>query len=140
MITLKFKKLQPEAKIPEYAHDDDIGLDLFSLEDYLLNPGERHGFDIGIASELAPGYGVLIKDKSKFGSLGIHVLGGVLDGGYRGEWKVILINLSQESYQIKKGDKIAQAIHLLVEHPKIIEVEELSETARGTGGFGSTGK
>jgi dUTP pyrophosphatase len=137
---LKFKKLKPEATLPQYAHDDDIGLDLFSCEDYSLEPGERYGFDIGIASEIQKGYGVLIKDKSKLGSLGIHVLGGVLDGGYRGEWKVMLINLSQEPYQIKKGDKIAQGSHILVEQPKIIEVDELSETARGTGGFGSTGK
>lgn len=137
---IKFKKLKSEAVIPQYAHDDDIGFDLFSLEDYVLKPDERHGFDIGISAEIEKGYGVLIKDKSKFGVLGIHVLGGVIDGGYRGEWRIILINLSQESYEIKKGDKIAQGVHLRVEQPKIIEASDLSETKRGIGGFGSTGQ
>lgn len=140
MITIKFKKLKENAVIPKYAHDDDIGFDLFSLENYILRPSERHGFDIGMSAEIEKGYGVLVKDKSKFGALGIHVLGGVIDGGYRGEWKIILINLSQKPYEIKKGDKIAQGVYLRVEQPKIMEVFDLSETKRGGGGFGSTGR
>lgn len=138
---VKFKKLKPDAIIPQYAHDDDMGFDLFSIEDQTVQPGERYGFDIGIASEMEKGYGVIIKDKGRIGTLGIHVLAGVIDAGYRGEWKVVLVNLSSEPFEVKKGNKIAQGIYLRVDQPQIIETTEtLSETARGTGGWGSTGK
>jgi dUTP pyrophosphatase len=138
---LKFKKLKPEAVIPNYAHDDDMGFDLYSCEDCILQPGEKHSFNIGIASEIQKGYGVLIKDKGRIGTLGVHVLAGVLDAGYRGEWMVVLVNFSKEPFEIKAGNKIAQGIHLQVEQPTIIETtDELSETERGAGGWGSTGK
>lgn len=138
---LKIKKLAPDLKVPSYAHPGDVGLDLFSLEDYELRPGERRIFHIGFALEFPTGYAAIVKDKSSLPKNGgIHTIGGVFDAGYRGEYNVNLINLGAETYQIKKGDKIAQLVIVPVEIAQIEEVTELSETSRGTGNFGSTGR
>jgi len=138
---LKIKKLHPDAKIPKYAHPGDVGLDLFSLEDYYLKPMERKVFDIGFALEFDSGYAAIVKDKSSLPkNAGIHTMGGVYDAGYRGEYNVQLINLGQETYHISKGDKIAQLIIYPVVIAEIEEVDCLSETSRGCGRFGSTGK
>lgn len=140
-MNLKIKKLNPEAKLPSYAHPGDVGLDLFSLETYELQPGERRIFFLGFALEFPNGFAVLVKDK---GSLpkngGIHTMGGVYDAGYRGEYNVNLINLGQEPYVIEKGDKIAQLVVMPVEIATLEEVEEMSESSRGDGRFGSTGR
>ncbi len=140
-LRLKIKKLNPEAKLPSYAHAGDVGLDMFSLEDYILKPGERRIFFVGWALEFPLGYAAIVKDK---GSLpkngGIHTMGGVYDAGYRGEYNVNLINLGHEPYEIKKGDKISQLVIFPVVIADIEEVEELSDSSRGEGRFGSTGK
>lgn len=138
---LKIKKLHPDAKLPTYAHPGDVGMDLYSLIEYTLQPGERHLFDLGFATEFDIGFAATIKDKSSLPrNGGIHTMGGVYDAGYRGEYNVQLINLGSTPYQILKGDKIAQ----LIIYPVIIaELEEtiaLSDSARGTGQFGSTGR
>ena len=138
---VKIKKLNAEAKLPAYAHEGDVGLDLFSLENYELNPGERKIFFLGFAMEFPTGYAAIVKDK---GSLpkngGIHTMGGVYDAGYRGEYNVNLINLGQEPYKISKGDKIAQLIIMPVTIAELEEVDKLSDSDRGSGRFGSTGK
>jgi dUTP pyrophosphatase len=138
---LKIKKLKPDAILPTYAHPGDVGLDLHSLEDYELKPGERHVFDLGFALEFETGYAAIVKDK---GSLpvkgGVHAMAGVYDAGYRGEYNVVLINLSQEPYHIKVGDKLAQLLIYPVIIADLEEAEELSETSRGKGRFGSTGR
>ncbi len=138
---LRIKRLKPEAKLPTYAHPGDVGLDLFSLEDKILAPGERYIFFVGFALEFGEGYAAIVKDK---GSLpkngGVHSMGGVYDAGYRGEYNVNLINLGSEPYHIKKGDKIAQLVIFPVAIAKLTEVQELSTTSRGEGRFGSTGK
>ncbi|OHA60061.1 MAG: hypothetical protein A2589_00020 [Candidatus Vogelbacteria bacterium RIFOXYD1_FULL_46_19] len=140
-VVLKIKKLNPTAKLPNYAHPGDVGLDMCSLEDYVLEPGERRIFFVGWALEFSIGLAAIVKDK---GSLpkngGLHVLGGVYDAGYRGEYNVNLINLGSESYQIKQGDKLAQLVIFPVELVDIEEVEELSDSSRGEGRFGSTGR
>jgi dUTP pyrophosphatase len=127
--------------MPRYAHSGDVGLDLFSLEDYELSPGERKIFMLGFALEFPAGYAAIVKDK---GSLpmkaGIHTMGGVFDAGYRGEYNVNLINLGQESYVIKKGDKIAQLVIYPVALAELEEIESLSDSVRGEGRFGSTGR
>lgn len=138
---IKIKKLHPEAKLPTYAHPGDVGMDLYSLEDYDLKPGERKIFSVGFALEFPEGYAAIVKDKSSLpNKAGLHTMGGVFDAGYRGEYNVNLINLGQEVYHVEKGDKIAQ----LVIYPVIIadleEVEVLAESSRGEGRFGSTGK
>ena len=138
---IKIKKLHPDAHLPTYAHPGDVGMDLYSVEEYTLQPGERHVFPVGFALEFDTGYAAIIKDKSSLPrNAGLHTMGGVYDAGYRGEYNVIIINLGQEPYRIEKGDKIAQ----LVIYPVIIadleEVGELSQSERGEGRFGSTGK
>lgn len=138
---IKIKKLNPEAKLPSYAHPGDVGLDMHSVEDYELKPGERRIFFCGFALEFPDGYAAIVKDK---GSLpkngGIHTMAGVFDAGYRGEYNVHLINLSQDTYQIKKGDKLAQLVIFPVVIADLKEVDELSDSTRGEGRFGSTGR
>lgn len=141
MLKLKFKRLVREAILPAFAHGDDFAFDLFSLEDKELAPGERGLFKTGWAAELPAGYHVIIKPRSGLAlKAGIDVLAGVIDGSYRGEWGVMLINLGQEICRISKGDRIAQGIILAKPEMAIVEAEELAKTARGGGGFGSTGR
>ncbi|NMC51746.1 dUTP diphosphatase [Candidatus Kuenenbacteria bacterium] len=138
---LRIKKLKTEAVIPHYAHPGDVGLDLFSLEDYDLKPGERHVFDLGFALEFETGYAAIVKDKSGLPKkAGLHTMGGVFDAGYRGEYNVQLINLGQETYQIKAGDKLAQLVIFPVVIADLEETDELSDSERGEGRFGSTGR
>ena len=116
-------------------------LDLYTLETYTLQPGERHFFYNGFALEFPVGYAAIVKDK---GSLpkngGLHVLGGVFDAGYRGEYNVLSINLSDQPFTVEKGQKIAQLVIFPVAIADLVEVDELTESDRGTGSFGSTGK
>lgn len=138
---LKFKLLNPEAKLPQYAHDTDAGFDIFSVETVTVKPGERHIFKTGLASEIPLGWYVQFFDKSSIPvKFGLHAMGGVIDSAYRGEWGVIMINLGQEDVTIEAGDKIVQGVFLPIIQPEIVETEELSETDRGEGGFGSTGR
>lgn len=138
---LRIKRLKPDAVLPTYAHPGDVGMDLYSLDDYILQPGERKVFDLGFAIEFEPGYAAIVKDKSSLPKNGgIHTMGGVYDAGYRGEYNVQLINLGKEPYDIKKGNKIAQLIIYPIIIAELEEVSELSDSSRGDGRFGSTGK
>src|SRR3989339_522552 len=111
LMRIKIKKLRPDAILPTYAHPGDVGLDLYSLEDYELRPGERKIFDLGFALEFPDGYAAIVKDKGSLPrNYGIHTMGGVYDAGYRGEYNAQLINLGQEPVKIAKGQKIAQLI------------------------------
>jgi dUTP pyrophosphatase len=140
-IAIKIKRLHPEAKLPSYAHVGDAGMDLFSAEDYIIKPQDRQKIGTGISIEIPEGYVGLVWDKSSVAAThGLKHLGGVMDAGYRGEYIVTLINLSDKEYRIHKGDKVAQLLIQKVEHPDIEEVSELSDSSRGTGAFGSTGK
>jgi len=133
---LKFKRLTNEAIVPTFACEGDAGFDLYSTEDYVLKPHERYLFMIGLVSEIPSGHCVFIKPKSGLAvKFGIDVLAGVIDTGYRGEWGVLLINLGEKPFEVKKGDKIAQGV-LLTLGTRIIEAGEPSETERGTKGFG----
>lgn len=140
MIDFKIKKLSPDATLPSKDNPADAGIDFYTNESYTLQPGERHMFSTGISAEFPEGYVALFWDRSGLGSKGIHRLAGVIDSGYRGEWKVILINTTDEPYEIKKGDKIIQCILQKFEPAKIEEVEELSDATRGDKGFGSSGR
>ena len=138
---VKVKKLNADAIVPKYAHEGDAGLDFFCVEDVELKPGEKHLFKTGISMELPPGFVSLVWDKSGLGVVkGLKVLGGVLDAHYRGEYKIGLLNTSKETVHFKKGDKIAQVLIQPVVSAEIEEVDELSDTKRGEGGFGSTGR
>lgn len=138
---VKFQLLREGAKLPAYAHPGDAGFDLYSTETKTLEPGERYVFQLDIASEIPQGFFVSFRDKSGLAAkYGLHTLAGVIDSGYRGEWGVVIVNTGTEPVTINKGDKIAQGILQEAPQAKIVEVEKLSETERGSGGFGSTGK
>jgi dUTP pyrophosphatase len=140
MIPLKVKKLYADAVLPSYAHEGDAGMDIFAYEEKLIAPGERCVVGTGIAAAFPIGYVALVWDKSGLAiKKGIKILGGVIDAGYRGEYKIGLLNTGKEPFEVKKGDKIAQVLIQKVERAAITEVDELDETARGEGGFGSTG-
>ncbi len=138
---IKIQALKEGVNLPSYAHPGDAGLDLYSLEDKVLKPGERYAFSLGFALELPEGFVSLIKDRSSMAfKFGIHSMAGVIDSGYRGEYKVVLVNLGEEDHTVEKGDKIAQLLIMPVEHAKIKVVKELSKTNRGEGGFGASGR
>ncbi|MEK7553369.1 MAG: dUTP diphosphatase [Patescibacteria group bacterium] len=137
---IKIQKIDSEAKIPDYANKDDAGLDLYSVEYLILKIGERRAVKTGIKMEIPDGYVGLIWDKSGLAvKNGIKTMAGVIDAGYRGEIKVVLINFGDEDYIVKKNSKIAQMLIQKIEHPEIEVVEELNESQRGANGFGSTG-
>lgn len=132
--------MHPEAKLPSYAHPGDVGLDVYSVEDVTIEPGMHHRFFHGFAFEFPNGFAAIVKDKGSISNAGLHALGGVYDAGYRGEYNTHLVNLSDTSYHFEKGDKVAQIIIYPVEIATLKEVDELSDSARGEGRFGSTGK
>jgi dUTP pyrophosphatase len=139
-MNIQVKKLYKDAVMPSRAHHDDAGIDLFAYGDYTLHPQEMVTIKTGCAFEIDKGYVGLIWDKSSIGAKGIKTLGGVVDAGYRGEVLVMLHNLSNELHTFKHGHKVAQLLIQKVEFPEIVEVGELSDSIRGQGGFGSTGK
>ncbi len=128
------------AKLPTRAHYDDAGLDIYCYEPVTLSPHQTVKVSTGVAYEVPEGYVGLVWDKSSIGGKGIKTLGGVLDSGYRGELFVPLHNMSDEVYVFGAGHKIAQMLIQKVELWEVEEVDVLSETIRGEGSFGSTGK
>lgn len=137
---LGIKKLDPEAKVPTYAHPGDAGMDLISNEELVIKIGDRIACGTGIAMQIEEGYAGLIWDKSGIAAKsGVKTMAGVVDSGYRGEIKVVLVNLGENDYKINKGDEIAQMIIQKVEDSEIVEVSELDDSSRGGKGFGSTG-
>ena len=139
---LKIKRLSPDAVIPQYAHPDDSGLDLCSIEDLTLQPGDWATIRIGFAIELPPGTEAQVRPRSGLAARNaITILNtpGTIDEGYRGEVCIITINLGKEPFAVTKGMRIAQMVICPVIRVKIEEIETLSDTARNLGGFGSTG-
>lgn len=140
MIKIKIQKIEDGAVVPSYARAGDAGLNLYSAEDLVLKGGERQAIKTGIKMEIPDGYVGLIWDRSGMAfNDGIKTMAGVVDSGYRGEVKVVLMNLSKEDFEIKKGYKIAQMIIQKFESAEIEITENLSGSERGNGGFGSTG-
>ena len=137
---IKIKKIKEDAKLPQYMHPGDVGMDLYSMEEKILLPGEHYFFYHGFALEFDHGYAAIVKDKSSISKAGLHIMGGVFDAGYRGEYNTHLVNLSDKPYTIEKGDKVSQLIIYPVAIAELQEVEELSDSSRGTGAFGSTGR
>jgi dUTP pyrophosphatase len=138
---LKIKKINTDAIIPQYAHKGDAGFDLFAIEDTTIKKNERIVVKTGIAMEIPTDYVGLIWDKSGVSvKAGIKTIAGVVDSTYRGEILVAVINLSDSDYKFEKGHKVAQMIIQKKETVEFEEVNELTETKRGEGGFGSTGK
>ena len=139
---LKVKCLHPAARLPEYAHVGDAGLDIFASEEVLLTPGARALVPTGIALELPAGTEAQVRPRSGLAiKHGITVLNtpGTIDEPYRGEIRVILINHDTTDFLVTVGMKIAQIVIQPVLRVQVTEIETLSSSQRGTGGFGSTG-
>ena len=137
---LKIKKLKTDAKLPTYAHPGDVGMDMYAMETVTIAPGEHYRFFHGFALEFPIGYAAIVKDKSSISKAGLHTMGGVFDAGYRGEYNTHLVNLTDKPYVVEMGDKVSQLILFPVAIAEIEEVDELSDSSRGVGAFGSTGK
>jgi dUTP pyrophosphatase len=137
---LKFKKLHKDAKIPSYAYKGDAGMDLYVPEVTMIKVGERKTIPLGISMEIPEGYVGLMFDKSSLSHKhGLKTYGNVIDSGYRGEIHVGIMNHSDKDYELKTGDKIIQMLIMPVFQVEILEVNELSESDRSKGGFGSSG-
>lgn len=137
---LKIKKLVENAYIPSRGTPGSVGYDIKALESGVILPGHRMPVSTGIAVSIPDGhYGRIAPRSGLAFKNGIDVLAGVIDPDYRGEIKVILINLGKNNYYFNKGDRIAQLILEKVSTPEVEQVEDLDSTVRGSGGFGSTG-
>lgn len=123
-----------------YAKPGDAGLDLRCLEDITLNPGETMTIPTGVAIELPAGFQGEIRGRSSLNARGILSHLGTVDSGYRGELKVVLTNLTQKGQTFEAGQRIAQLVIMPYHRALLTQTEELSETERGAGGFGSTGE
>lgn len=138
---IKIKKLRDNIKLPSYALPGDAGLDMFCNEDVTIEPGQKHTFATGFALELPQGYCALVWDKGGLSQkYGLKSMGGVFEYTYRGEYMICLLNTSDKAYEFKKGDKIAQLLIQPVVTAELEEVNKLSESKRGQGRHGSTGK
>jgi dUTP pyrophosphatase len=142
MLELKFKKLSENAKIPTKAHETDACYDVYSPVDVMLRPKEVTKFPLDFAVQCPDGYKLCFYSRSGVASRGILLSNsvGIIDQDYRGCCAAALYNSSNDEYYIRKGDRILQCALEKVIPFNIVEVEELSETERGAGGFGSSGK
>ena len=137
---IKIKKLKENVKLPKYHHPGDVGMDLYAMETVTIEPGGHMRIWHGFGLEFPEGYAAVVKDKSSISKAFLHTMGGVFDAGYRGEYNTHLVNLGTEPYAIEEGDKVSQLIIYPVVIAELEEVDELSDSARGGGNFGSTGK
>lgn len=142
-MSLRVQRLDPRARLPARAHDGDAGYDLHALEEAILAPGERAMVGTGLAVEIPAGHAGLVLPRS--GNAARHGIAlvnapGLIDAGYRGELKVLLLNTDRaETFKVEAGMRIAQLVLVRVETPEVEEVAALSDSARGAGGFGSSG-
>lgn len=159
-VVVKFKKVHPDAKLPKYAHEGDAGMDVYAVEDVMLDVGKPTLVKTGLVAEIPNGYEIQVRPRSGLALKGVSVFNapGTIDAKYRGEIGVVLYAVkgnitissgvvdekgwrtdSQECFQIKKGDRIAQLVLAPVTTCTPVETDEVNDTDRGTGGFGSTG-
>ena len=138
------QRLDPDTPLPARAHPGDAGLDLQAAEDVTLKPGERASVATGIAVAIPEGYAGFVVPRSGLAArhgVGVVNAPGLIDCGYRGEVRVLLVNLDpSEAVELRRGERIAQLVIQRVEEPTLREVAELPPSARGEGGFGSTGR
>jgi dUTP pyrophosphatase len=143
LLPVQVVRLDPELPLPSYAHPGDAGADLVTAVDLRLEPGERALAPTGIAVAVPEGYVALVHPRSGLAArhgLSIVNTPGTVDAGYRGEIKVLLVNLDPvEPIELKRGDRVAQLVFQRVEKAVFEEVGTLPDSARGSGGYGSTG-
>jgi dUTP pyrophosphatase len=143
-VSLRFRRLSAAARPPAQAHDGDAGYDLHAAEAVTIDPGERASVGTGIAVAIPAGEAGLVIPRSGLAARhGISVVNapGLIDSGYRGELRVLLLNTDRaHAFAVELGDRIAQLVIVSVQTPALEEAEQLDETARGAGGFGSTGR
>jgi dUTP pyrophosphatase len=143
-IELLVKLLDEGVSVPEYKHPGDAGLDLPSRIDIVIEPGERAMVPTGLAVAIPHGYAGLVLPRSGLAvrhGIGLVNSPGLIDSGYRGEVAVVLINTDKtQPFRISRGDRIAQLMIQKVEEGAVVAVEDLADSQRGAGGFGSTGK
>jgi dUTP pyrophosphatase len=145
MIDIKLRRLEngEGLPLPAYGSEHAVGLDVVAAESLTLGPGARHAVATGFAIAIPHGYEVQVRPRSGLAlKHGLSVLNtpGTIDSDYRGEVKVVLINLGADPFEIVRGERIAQLVPAPVQRARFDEVEDLDETARGAGGFGSTGR
>ena len=141
-IRVPIQQVDAALPLPAYARPDDAGLDLYAAESVTLAPGARALVPTGIALAIPPGFAGFVLPRSGLALRhGVTVLNtpGLIDAGYRGEVKALLINHGHEPVTLARGDRIAQLVIQRVEHVTLAPVAELTATSRGAGGFGSTG-
>lgn len=143
-ITIEIKRLQHGAglPLPAYATEGAAGMDVVSAEDVTLAPGGRHAVATGFALAIPDGYEIQVRPRSGLAlkhGISLPNTPGTIDSDYRGELKIIMINLGNAPFVIQRGDRIAQLVAAPVQRARFAEVVTLSDTARGEGGFGSTG-
>lgn len=143
-MTLAVLRLRDDARLPTRAHDGDAGYDLYAVEAAELAPGQRTLVATGIAVELPAGHAGLVLPRSGWAvKHGIALVNapGLIDEGYRGELKVLLLNTDRsEPFRVQAGDRIAQLVLVEVSSPEVVEVRALGASARAAGGFGSSGR
>lgn len=143
-MTLRFARLSEGALEPSRAHDGDAGYDLYAVEAATIAPGERASVGTGIAVAIPDGWAGLVLPRSGLAArhgITLPNAPGLIDSGYRGEVRVLLLNTDgREAFEVAPGDRIAQLLLVRHETPELTEVESLDETARGAGGFGSSGR
>ena len=139
---LPIKRLDPDLRLPAYAHPGDAGLDLYATQDAVIAPGARELIGTGIALAIPDGYAGFVQPRSGRAlreGLAFANSPGLVDAHYRGEIKIVAVNLDpNRPIHIVRGEKVAQLVIQPVEHAELVEVTELDETVRGEGGFGST--
>jgi dUTP pyrophosphatase len=142
-VEIRIRRLGPDVPLPSYAHPGDAGADLTTTVDVHLEPGERALVPTGISLALPEGYVGLVHPRSGLAArCGLSIVNspGTVDAGYRGEVKVMLVNLDpRQPVVLRRGDRIAQLVVQRVEQATFVEVDELPPSARGEGGYGSTG-
>jgi dUTP pyrophosphatase len=143
-VELRTARLRDDARLPTRAHDGDAGLDLYAADAATIGPGERAAIATGIAIEVPPGFAGLVLPRSGLAARhGIALVNapGLIDSGYRGEVRVLLLNTDRhEAFEVEPGARIAQLVLTPVADAEPIEVTELATSARGAGGFGSSGR
>jgi dUTP pyrophosphatase len=142
-VNLPVRLLHPAAQLPRRAHPGDAGADLFSVEEVIIPAGERRDVGTGIALAIPSGYAGFVQPRSGLAfRRGIMVVNspGLIDAGYRGEVRVALYNSGREPFTVAVGERIAQLVIQKVEEAEFLATDELPDTSRGQGGFGSSGR